>query len=318
MYLLRRFALRLGSGVLLLALLSLLIYVGVGLLSGDPVTSRLGPTTPPARIEEIRHVLGLDRPLLVRYAEWVAGLLHGDLGMSATGRSVSDMLSDRFANSVTLAGSALLVMAPLSLVLGVWAAHRNGRFADRAVSVAALSMLSVPEFAIAGVLVLAFAVGLGVLPAVSIIGEGVFPWSQPGLMILPVVSLLLGGLAYSVRVIRAAAIGALAAGHVESMRLAGMTERTVLRRGVLPAILPVAVQVWLVTGVASVGGAVLVEKVFGYPGIGEVVVTAVQTGDLPVVQATVLVLGAAMLVALLLADLAVALGTPRLRTGAVS
>ncbi|MET9971667.1 ABC transporter permease subunit, partial [Streptomyces sp. NPDC006356] len=152
-------------------------------------------------------------------------------------------------------------------------------------------------------------------PAVSLIPAGHSPLQHPRMLVMPVLSLLLVAAAYATRVIRACAVTVLAGPQVEFLRLTGVRERTILRTAVVPAVLPVAVQVWLVTGVGLVGGAVLVEKVYGYPGIGELLVTAVLGGDLPVVQGLVVVLGAAMLLALVLADLAVVLLTPRLRTG---
>ncbi|ANY08117.1 ABC transporter permease [Pseudonocardia sp. HH130630-07] len=305
---------RLLTGAALLATLSLVVFVGVDLLPGDPVTSRVGPGTAPDRIAELRHDLGLDRPVLARYGEWLAGLAHGDLGTSASGRPVADMLSDRPANSAVLAVAALLLLVPLSLGLGLWAAWHGGRTADRVVSAGALLLVSVPEFVVAGALVVVFAGTLRVLPAVSLLAAGESPLSRPEVLVLPVTSLLLVGLAYAVRVIRASAAATLAGPHVEFLRLSGVSPAVVLRRAVVPAVLPVAVQVWLVTGVSFAGGAVLVEKVFSYPGIGELLVTSVQSGDLPVVQAIVLLLGGAMLAVLVLADLAVVALTPRLRT----
>ncbi|MFS8104523.1 ABC transporter permease [Lentzea alba] len=305
---------RLVRALGLLALLSLVVHVGVDLLPGDPVTSRLGPTASPQRIAELRAHLGLDRPVLVRYGEWLAGVVRGDLGMSTSGRPVTEMLSDRVANSALLAGIAMILLAPLSLALAAWAAWRKGA-TDRVVSAGALVLVSVPEFVVAGALVLLFSVTLRALPAVSLVPIGESPLGHPEVLVLPVLSLLLVGLAYAVRVIRASAVSVLASPHVEFMRLNGSSTREVVRQAVLPAVLPVAVQVWLVTGVSFLGGAVLVEKVFGYPGIGELLVSSVQIGDLPVVQALVLILGAAMLLALVLADQAVIWLTPRLRTG---
>jgi peptide/nickel transport system permease protein len=308
---------RTAQAVVLLALLSAVVYVGVGLLPGDPVTNRLGLTSTPEQIAAIRAHLGLDRPILVRYGDWLAGLVHGDLGMSATGRPVADMLADRGANSALLAGLTVLVLVPASLTLGVFAASRRGRLADRVLTTGTLVGVSVPEFVVAGALVTLFAVTLRLLPAVSLVPVGTSPLATPQVLVLPVVSLLAGGLAYAVRMIRATAVTAMGAPHVEFQRLCGVSSKAILRRSVLPAVLPVAVQVWLVSAVGFVGGAVLVENVFGYPGIGQLLVSSVRLGDLPVVQALVLMLGAAMLLALVLADAAVVLLTPRLRTGAV-
>ncbi|MBB5158987.1 ABC transporter permease [Saccharopolyspora phatthalungensis] len=310
-----RAATRLVIGVGLLALLSLLVYVGVDLLPGDAATTRLGANATPENIAIARHRLGLDRPVLVRYGDWLAGLVHGDLGRSVTGKPVTEMLSDRVGNSALLAGAALVLLVPVSLGAGLLAASsRWGRF----VSAGALVLVSVPEFAVAGVLALLFAVSLRWLPAVSFIPAGDSPLEHPTALVLPVLSLLAVGFSYAVRAIRAATIAAVGSAHVEFLRLNGASSRTVLRAAVLPAVLPVAVQVWLVIGVSLLGGGVLVEKVFGYPGIGELLVASVQSGDLPVVQALVLLLAAMTLVALALADLAVLALTPRLRTWVVS
>ncbi|WP_236725287.1 ABC transporter permease [Amycolatopsis orientalis] len=307
----RKLVTRLG----MLVALSILVFAGVDLLPGDPVTSRLGISATPEQAAALRARLGLDRPLPVRYADWVSGLFGGNLGTSVSGRPVTELLSDRVGNSALLAGLAVLLLAPLSLGLGLWAAWRRGRAVDKTISAGSLLLVSVPEFVVAGGLVLLFAVTLRWFPAVSLLPAGASPLAYPEVLVLPVASLVLAGSAYAVRVIRGAAAQTLSGPQAEFLRLNGVRWPVLARRLVVPAVLPVAVQVWLVTGVALVGGAVLVEKVFGYPGIGELLVSSVQTGDLPVVQAVVLVLGALMLLALLLADFAVVLLTPRLRTG---
>lgn len=294
-------------------LLSFVVYVGVDLLPGDAVTAHLGPSASAERVAQARANLGLDRPVLIRYLDWAGGALHGDFGLSATGRPVGDMLSDRVGNSVLLAGLALLLLVPLSLVLGVVAAWRRARATDRVVSTTALLLVSVPEFVIASGLVVVFAVLLPLLPAVSLVPAGSSPLSRPEVLVLPVLGLMLPGLAYAVRVIRGTALSTVDSSQAEFLRLSGVPGRVVLRRAVVPAVLPVAVQVWVVTAVGMLGGAVLVERVFGYPGLGELLVSSVQLGDLPVVQALVLVLGALTLGGLVLADLASTLLTPRLR-----
>lgn len=311
--LLGRLVVRLVVTAGMLTLLSVVVFVGVDLLPGDPVTARLGAQGPEA-MAQARARLGLDRPLADRYLDWLAGMAHGDLGVSASGRPVADMLSERLGNSALLAGLAAAVLVPVSLLVGVTAGLRRGRMGDRVISTGLLLMVSIPEFVLAGGLVLIFAVGLGWLPAVSLVPAGVSPLSVPEVLVMPTLSLVLLAAGYTGRVIRAATAAAARAPHVEFLRLNGITPATVLRTAVLPAVLPVAVQVWLVSCVGLVGGAVLVERVFGYPGVGEVLVTAVQSGDLPVVQALAMILGGAMLVALLIADLSVRALIPALRT----
>ncbi|GGJ74959.1 ABC transporter permease [Pilimelia anulata] len=312
---LRRFGPRLLGSAGLLLLLSAAVYVGVDLLPGDPVTARLGVTASAEQVAQARTRLGLDDPVLARYGRWLADLATGDLGTSVSGRPVGDLLAGRLANSGLLAAVCLALLVPLSLGVGVWAGLRHGSGADRGVSAAALLLVSVPEFVVAAALILAFAVAWPVLPAVALLPSGTGPLDRPEVLVLPVLSLLLVSSAHALRVIRGAAAASAAAPHVECARLNGARGWPLVRRAVVPAVLPVAVQVWLVTGVSLIGGAVLVERVFGYPGLGEALVTAVQTGDLPVVQAIVLLLGGAMLGALLLADVALVLLTPRLRTG---
>ncbi|GEL23098.1 metal transporter [Pseudonocardia sulfidoxydans NBRC 16205] len=305
---------RLATGAALLVLLSLLVFVGVDLLPGDAANARLGASATPARLAETRQRLGLDRPVLVRYADWAGGLLRGDLGTSVSGTPVSAILGGRVANSALLAGLTTILLVPISLVVGMWAGLRPGSRRDRGVAVASLLFVAAPEFVTAGLLVLVFAIGLGVLPAVSLIPPGAGPLDRPAALVLPVLALLLLHASYAVRMIRATIAATVRAPHVEFARLNGEPPRDVVRHAVLPAVLPVALQVWLLTAAALVGGTVLVERVFGYPGIGEVLVTAVRTGDLPVAQALVMVLGAGVVVALLAADVGVRLSTPTLRT----
>lgn len=298
----------------LLVLLSLLVYVGVDLLPGDAATTRLGLTATPERLAEARARLGLDRPLHERYLTWAGGLLRGDLGTSVTGERVGAMLEGRLGNSVLLAALTTLLLVPLSLAVGLATGVRTGTRTDRSVSTVVLLLVAVPEFVTAGGLVLLFAVGLGVLPAVSLVPPGASPLAVPEVLVLPVTSLLLLGSAHAIRVIRATTATAVRAQHVEAARLNGASGRAIVRGHLVPAVLPVAVQVWLVTAIGLLGGAVLVESVFGYPGIGTLLVTSVRGGDLPLVQALAMTLGAAMLVALVLADVAVRVLTPTMRT----
>jgi peptide/nickel transport system permease protein len=313
--LLRYLARRSATSAVLFVLLSVFVYVGVALLPGDPVSMRLGPTAAPAQVAQLRHRYGLDRPLAVQYADWFGHAVRGDLGTSmVSGRPVAELLTERLGNSAVLAGLTLSLVVPLSLGLGGWAALRRGTRLDRGIQFGTIVLVAVPEYVLAGLLVVVAGVWLRVLPAVSLVPSGDSPLAHPDLLVLPVLSLLLLSLGYATRVIRASAAAALRAPHVVSAELGGVSRAVVLRRAVLPGVLPVAVQIWSMLGVGLIGGAVLVERVYGYPGVGEEVVSAVQSGDLPVAQAMALLLGGAMLVALLLADVAVVLLTPRLRT----
>ncbi|WP_449061203.1 ABC transporter permease [Planomonospora algeriensis] len=312
---LKPFALRVGRRLLLtiglLVLLSAVVFAGVDLLPGDPVTARMSDAGP-ERIAEARARLGLDRPLSERYLGWLSGLLQGDLGTSADGRPVVELLAGRLGNSLLLAGLTVALLVPTSFLLGTAAGLRRGGTADRTLSTAMLLLVAVPEFVLAGALVLVFSAGLGWLPAVSLVPVGDGPLAVPEVLVLPVLSLLLPTAAYAGRVVRAATAAAVRSPHVEFLMLNGIRPRTVFTAAVLPAALPVALQAWLTAGVGLVGGAVLVERVFAYPGIGDLLVRSVQTGDLPVVQALAMALGVAMLVAMLLADMGTRAMTPAL------
>ncbi|MGX2992850.1 ABC transporter permease [Streptomyces sp. JNUCC 64] len=295
----------------LLVLLSLVVHAGVDLLPGDPATARLGPGATPEQAEAARERLGLDEPLHERYLDWATGLLRGDLGTSAGGTPVGELLADRLGNTTVLVGLTVLLLVPASLALGVALGHRAGRRSDRVGSAVLLLTVAVPEFVVASLLVLLFAGRPGLLPAVSLVPAGEHPLAHPEVLVLPVLSLLLTGLVYAARVIRAQTAAALRSPHVEFMRLNGLPERAVLRQAVLPAVLPSAAQIWLVGAAGLMGGTVLVEVVFGYPGIGKLLVTSVTTGDLPVVQALAMITGALTLLATVVADLGTTGGTVR-------
>ncbi|GDY59716.1 hypothetical protein SVIO_103390 [Streptomyces violaceusniger] len=214
----RRLSISLG----LLVLLSLIVYVGVDLLPGDPVTSRLGDRASPEQIAAARDRLGLDEPVLRRYAEWASALLQGDLGTSVlSGVRVRSLIADRLGNSALLAGITLTAVVPLSLLVGVWAGVRRGRWPDRVVSTVAVMLVALPEYVFAGLMVLVFAVWLGWFPAVSVTPATEGLPTDPSLLALPVLSLLALSLAHAVRVIRAATAAALRAPHVGTARLNG-------------------------------------------------------------------------------------------------
>ncbi|CAL9648158.1 Nickel transport system permease protein NikB [Streptomyces sp. enrichment culture] len=293
---------RLVTAAVLLAALSVVVYIGVDLLPGDPAGARLGPNATPDQVAEARARLGLDEPLAQRYLEWAGGLLHGDLGTSANGTPVSGMLAGRLGNTAVLAGLTVLLLVPLSLALGVALGRRAGGRADGTGSTLLLLTTAVPEFVVAGALALVVGAQLGWLPATSLVPAGDSPLTHPDVLVLPVLSLLWVSLAYATRLIRAQTLVALRAPHVEAMRLNGIPERTVLRQAVLPAVLPSAAQIWLIGAAGLLGGTVLVEVVFSYPGIGKVLVSSVSTGDLPVVQALAMLMGALTLLATIAAD----------------
>ncbi|AWI31462.1 ABC transporter permease [Streptomyces sp. ICN441] len=287
---------------LLLAVLLATLFVAVELLPGDAAmaTSERGESA--ADIAERRALLGLDRPVTERFGDWMTGLPTGDLGTSARGEPVADLLSRPFPNTLLLGGLALLVTLLASLALGGWAALRPGGMTDRAVSGGATAVLALPEFVVGVALVLVFAQWLEWLPAVTLADSGGAPASWQ-MLVLPVVALSIPQIGWNTRIVRAALADEAEAPHVETAVLDGLPSHRVLLHHVLPGALP-AIAAGLATSTGMLlGGAVVVETIFNYPGLGAVLAGAVTDRDSPVVAGVVAVTGAVITGVLLLADL---------------
>jgi peptide/nickel transport system permease protein len=292
-------------------------------LPGDAASAILGRNSTPAAVEEMRQDLGLDRPAPQRYVEWLGGVLTGDLGNSAVGTAsgadsspIWPLISERVRNSAVLAIAVVLLLVPLSLLLGTLAAVRAGRPTDYAISLATLAVISLPEFVIAALLIIVFAGWLDVLPAVSLLPRGGGPLDVPDKLVLPVLTLLGASLASTVRLLRASMVDALQTEYVQMARLNGLRERrVVLRYGLRNALAP-TVQVLVQNVQYLVGGIIVVEYVFSYPGIGQKLVESVAVRDIKVVQAVGLLIAALYVTLNIVADLAVTYLVPKLRTSA--
>jgi peptide/nickel transport system permease protein len=286
----------------LLALLLALVFCTVELLPGDAAgaTSERGESA--ADIEQRRRLLGLDRPVLERFWDWMSGLPAGDLGTSARGEPVTGLLSTAFPNTLLLGGLALLLTAVLSTALGCWAALRPGGRVDRAVSGTATAVLALPEFVVAVALVLVLSLWTGWLPAVTLTDLDGNPDSWT-MLVLPALALTLPQTGWNVRIVRAALADEARAPHVETAVLDGLPPRRVLTHHVLPGALPtIAAGLATSTGML-LGGAVVVETIFNYPGIGSVLASAVTDRDSPVIAGVTALAGAVITAVLLLADL---------------
>ena len=294
---------RLLGTVVALALLSVLIFVATEVLPGDAVGGLAGPDATEAERAALRTDLGLDRPPVQRYLDWSAGVLRGDLGTAFVGgRPVAEVLADRLPNSALLAGLALLAMVPPAIALGLLAGMRAGAPADRLISTAALVAVGIPEFLTATLLVAVLATGTGLLPEVSLVPLGGGPLDDPAILVLPVLALMVVGLSLGTRMIRASAADVAAAPYVEAARLNGVRGLRLAVRHVLPVAVGPAVQVFALVVGGLVGGSIVVETFFGYPGVGLELQEAVARRDIPVVQGLTLALCAASLGALLCAD----------------
>jgi len=312
--LLREIVFRLGAGVLTLLAASALIYLGVSALPGDAATAALGRDATPQLVEGLRKQFGLDRPVLERYGNWLAGFVRGDLGHSLpTGVPVAHVIGDKLWNTVVLAGVTMALLVPLATILGAVSALRPDGIVDQSTAAITLSLIATPQFVIGAILAVVFAVWLKWLPAVSLIDPSRPIFARPSILVLPVVTLLAAALAQSVRMIRATMIEVLDLPYIEAARLNGIAEWRLVLRHALPNVVAPAIQVLAYNVPWLLGGVVIVESVFEYRGVGLTLITAVQTRDLPTVEALAMLTTIVIVATSFFADITVILLNPRLR-----
>ena len=305
---------RLGLALLTLVLLSLIIFFAGSVLPGNPGRAILGPFASEHAVQALNQTLGVNRPLIAQYWSWVTGILHGDLGTSYQYRApVSSFLFPALGRSLKLAILAFVILVPLSILGGVLAALYRGRFVDRSISVTGLSLTSIPEFVSGIVLIVVFAIGLKWFPVTATPPPGASPLVQLRYLILPAIPLVLVLFGYIARMARAGTIEALDSDYVRTAVLKGLPRSTViwrhvLRNSLLPTITVIATQ----TGYL-IGGLVIVETLFNYPGLGRLIFTAATNKDFPMLEAGVLVIGIVYLGATLIADILYTILNPRIR-----
>lgn len=287
---------------LLLVVLLAVVFAAVEALPGDAATAASERGESAADLATRRHLLGLDRPLWERFWEWMTALPTGDLGTSARGRQVTDLLADPLPNTLLLGASAFVLTVVLSLALGCWAAARPGRLTDRIIGHAATASFAVPEFVISVLLLLLLSLWTGWLPAVTVTGADGAPatWTM---LVMPVIALVIPQTGWNTRIVRGALADQSTTPHVEGAFLDGLPTRQVLLRHALPGAIPA-----IATGIATstgmlLGGAVVVETLFNYPGIGTVLAGAVAARDTPLIAGVVMCAGAVISLVLLAADL---------------
>jgi peptide/nickel transport system permease protein len=286
-----------------LAAVTVVVFALTTFLPGDTADVVLGPLATPEQIEVLRGQLGLDRPVTERFASWVGGLLQGDLGTSlATGRPVVEDLGARFGLTAVLAGLAVAVLVPLAVALGCYGGRRPGSVPDRLVTAATTVAQAVPDFALGLLLVALFALQLGWLPATAAGTVGLSGLTA-AMLVLPVAILVSNQLGRLARQVRIGVVECDAAEHVTHLRRLGLGERTLLVRHVLPGAVVPSVQQAARTLDGLLGGVLVVEALFALPGIGSGFVAAVQTRDLPVVQAYALLFAVTTVLVNLVADL---------------
>jgi peptide/nickel transport system permease protein len=312
--LLRFLARRTALALVTLWVLSVIIFLASHALPGDVGKRILGPFADPRAVVTLDHSLGVDRPLLVQYVSWIGGFVHGDLGMSLSFHvPVSELLLRGLGNSAKLAAVAFVIVVPLSIFGGIVAALRRGRMLDRVITVGGLSATAMPEFVTSIVLILVFSVTLKVLPISVQVPADADPLTQIYHLILPSLPLVLVLFGYIARITRAGMIEALESDYTRTAVLKGLPWRTVVIRHVLRnALMPTIAVVATQTGYL-IGGLVVIETMFNYQGIGQLLYTAVSQKDFPLIQAGVMTVGIVYLTATLLADISYSLLNPRIR-----
>jgi peptide/nickel transport system permease protein len=305
---------RLGLMVLTLWIVTLIVFLAGQVLPGDPGRAILGNLASQQSVQVLDHQLGVDRPLLTRYFSWVGGLLHGNMGTSYSYRTaVEPFVRAALINSLKLGVLAFVIVVPLSILGGVVSALFAGRWADRVISIAGLSLATIPEFVSGSVLIVIFGVELKWLPVSASAGAGASDLEQFKHLILPAIPLVFVLFGYIARMARAGTIESLNSDYTRTAVLKGLRRSTVIRRHVLRnSLLPTITVIATQTGYL-IGGLVVVEDLFQYQGIGNLIYKAAVAKDFPMLDAGVLVIGVVYVVATLAADLLLMWLNPRLR-----
>jgi peptide/nickel transport system permease protein len=299
---------------------SLVIFAATVVLPGSAASVVLGRLGTPQQVSALNHRLHLDKPVVTEYTDWMAGLAHGNLGDSAVGLAQGEkhapvwpLISGPLKNSLILALVTALLMIPLSLLLGVVAAVHAGRPTDHVISLGTLTGIALPEFVIGSLLIGVFFVALNWLPPVALVPPGGNPLDDPQKLVLPVMTLLLASLAAGVRMVRAGMIEVLRSEYVQTARLNGLSERRVLYRYAMRNALAPSIQVLAQNLQWLIGGIIITESVFAYPGLGTSLVSAVGNRDVTVVRDIAMLIAVAYILINLVADLIVMLLVPKLR-----
>lgn len=309
---------RLGLSLLVLFLVTVLVFLSTEVLPGDALQVSLTADEAAQMTEDDlakrRAELGLDRPAAARYGEWLLAALQGDFGMTIIGKtSVNEVILYPLRNSILLGLVTALVAIPTALAIGIAAAYWRGRTPDLAASSGAIVGYSIPEYASGNFFVLCFAVWLPIFPAVITAFTKDPPAALLATAFLPVLTIVIGSIAHLVRLVRAGFIEALASDYVERARLAGASNLRLLLRHALPASVIPALNSAALYVAGLLGGIIVVEKVFGYPGLGLVLINAVEKREVAVVQAISLIAAVIVVGMNLLADAAVMALDPRAR-----
>jgi peptide/nickel transport system permease protein len=303
-----------GASLITIFVISVIIFIGVELLPGDVAETVLGQSATPETVAAFRKELKLDLPPHIRYGEWLKDFVHGDFGTSlANGRPVSDLIGWRLSNTLFLAATTAMISIPLAIFLGILAAFYRNTFYDKLISTTTLSFISFPEFFIAYILISLLSVKLNLFPSLSIIEKDMGFGGKIYAILLPSLTLTCVVTAHMMRQTRAAIINVLASAYIEMAQIKGIRRLRIIYHHAFPNSLSPVINVVAVNLAYLVVGVVIVEVVFVYPGLGQLLVDSVAKRDLPVVQASGLIFSIAYIFLNLAADVLSMLSNPRLR-----
>ncbi|MFL5018075.1 MAG: ABC transporter permease [Rhizobium sp.] len=300
--------------LVLLFAVSILIFGGLEALPGDFATTYLGQSATPQAVANIRQDLGLNRPITTRYFEWLGNAVQGDFGTSwASKNSVSEQIGKRLGNSLFLAGFAAVISVPLAVGLGMLSVHFRNRLPDKIINVISLAAISLPEFFIGYLLILFFAVKLGMATFPATVYDSMGFVERLKAIALPTATLVLVVLAHMMRMTRAAILSVMSSAYMETAELKGLSAFRAIVKHAAPNALAPIINVIALNLAYLVVGVVVVEVVFVYPGMGQYMVDAVTVRDMPVVQACGLIFAAVYIFLNMTADILAIIANPRLR-----
>lgn len=312
----RFLAKRLVLGLLTLVLLSVMTFVVTSVLPTDPARVALGRDATAQQLQSYREAQHLDDPMLTRYVTWAGGFVRGDMGVSTTtNRPVKADIMPRLSRTLTLAGIALLIAVPIAFLIGITTGRRSGDPVDFTLSVGTLLLNSMPEFVVGLGLLFIFGVDLGWFPIESSGAAFAVGWGEVEAYILPIATTALLIVPYTTRMVRANVRDVMVRPFVRSAVLRGVPQRRVSWRHIAPNASAPAVSVIAINAADLIGGLVVIETVFGFPGVGKALVDAVIGKDLPTVQALTMIIGSGFVILNLIADLVLLGLNPRLRRG---
>ena len=305
---------RAGLALITLLLVSIVIFTIASLLPGDAAQEVLGQSATADQVAALRTEMGLDRPAALRYAAWLGSLLQGDPGHSFVANlPVGTIIAERLPNSLLLAGLTAAIAVPIALLIGIVAAIRRGRATDRVLNIITLSLIAIPEFLVATIGVLIFSVYLLWLPSIALVSPEATMGEMLRSLALPILSLAAVVIAQMARMTRAAVADQLDRPYVEMALLKGVPYPRIILFHVMPNAVGPVVNAIALSLSFLMGGAIIVETIFNFPGLASLMVNAVTSRDMPLLQACAMIFCAAYLVLMLIADLTAILANPRLR-----